>query len=140
MKNTQNFTKTEVLTMRDEVNEALKAIADKYGAVATVGKIRYGQSVDIQIEIAKITTDAAGNSMALTKEAQKFLNCTYQHNIPKEALNTPFTYNDKTIVIVGMKARKQKQQMLYTMNGANYRCNEIHMRKMVKIGMPGLSL
>ncbi len=136
----KDFTKSEVLTMRDEVNLALKTIADKYGAVAKVGKIKYGASVDIQLEFARITTDAAGNSMTLTKEAQKFLNSTYQHNIPKEALNTPFIYKNDNIVITGMKARKQKNQMLYTINGANYKCSERHMREMVKTGMPGLSL
>ena len=136
----ENFKLEEVQSIRNEVEEALKAIATKYNSEISVGKIKYGKSVNLQIEFAKFATDATGASFVLTKEAQSFIDYVWKHQIPAEALNVEFVHNNDKIVITGFKTSNSKYPVTYTTNGKSYKCASAHMARMVKTSLPSVGL
>ncbi len=140
MENVTNFKLEEVQSMREEVAEALQAIAAKYNSEINIGKIRYSSSCDMQIEFAKMATDATGQSYAMTKEAQSFIDNFYRHRIPVEALNTEFIHGGFKIVITGFKTANSKYPITYMQDGKPYKCSSSHMARMVKIGLPSVGL
>ncbi len=136
----ENFKLDEVQEMRKEVEIALQAIAAKYNSEINIGKIKYNSSCNMQIEFAKFATDAAGQSYAMTKEAQSFIDNFYRHRIPVEALHTEFIHGGSKIAITGFKTANSKYPITYTNNGENYKCSSAHMARMVKISLPSVHI
>jgi hypothetical protein len=134
------FTLNDAKNMRKEVEEALKSIAEKYDSKIQVGKITYGTSINMNIEFSKMSTDSTGAFFALTKEAQAFLNLSYKHEIPKEALNVEFEYKNDTYKITGYVTRNSKYPLTYVMNGKRYKTSPKNFMHKVKSGLPGLFL
>ena len=131
----KDFTLTEVQKMRIEVQKALQDIAAKYDAQIEVGKIKYGSSVNMQLEFAKLTSNENG-AYALTKEAQEFNSRARGLGLNKDVLGEKILHRKETYIITGYNTRRSRYPISYTKNGRSFKCTVQGMKEFVKSGRP----
>lgn len=131
----KDFTLKEVQDMRAEVTRALETIAAKYNSRIEVGKIKYGASVNMALEFAKVTSNEHGE-FALTKEADAFINRAKSFGLNKTVFGEKIVHNRETYVITGYNSRRSKYPISYTKNGRNFKCGIDFMKTFVKSGRP----
>jgi hypothetical protein len=94
-----------------DLNQALVAIAEKHGVQLKVGNGTFrADNATLKIEIAAIDD----NGTAKTKEASDFERCANSYGLKPEDLGTEFTFQGKTLTLVGAKPRSTKYPLLAT--------------------------
>ncbi|MDD4779199.1 MAG: hypothetical protein PHT02_01155 [Tissierellia bacterium] len=101
------LTKKEFEMFRKETEEALKSIAEKYGATIKAGKIKYtNNSFNLDLQVVK--KDIGGKSFEQV-EFEKY--CVF-YGIRPEDYNREVTYNGKIYNLVGFKPNSSKYPIL----------------------------
>lgn len=126
----KRFTSLEADNMRQDMERALAEVAKKYGAVANVGNIRYGDNLSTKITFSKMSENKHGE-FVMTKEAKTFLARAESLGFRKDVLGETLIYRGKAIVITGYNTRARTYPISYTENGDRYKCSEGQMKKMV---------
>lgn len=97
---------TVVLTkLREEMNDALKGIAEKYGMTIDAGKATYGDTyANFKVELALTKEDGT----ALTREATAFKMYAHLFGMKPDDLGKEFVWNGKRLKLTGYCASKRK--------------------------------
>lgn len=104
---------------RNDLNNALKEIGDKYGIVGKMGNIKYNDN-DFRFTVEMFSKD--GNTSVQNRyiEAYKF-QCTINPELP--VLGTTIKINGKIFTIEGWNTRKKKNNVILNdENGDVYVC------------------
>lgn len=134
------FTKAEVQKLRKELNEAMNAVAEKYGARANIGNISFGIDVSAKFNISRISENEHGEYVH-SKEAQAFLNrAESEFGLKKDVLNEPCKYKGKTYVITGYNTRAKRYPIEITENGKPMKAGIGFMKTFVRAERPELFL
>jgi len=116
--------KSVVQEMRDEVMQALKAIASRHGLnVKQQNNVTYS-STDFSI---KYTFSDASIDLAKVE----FEKSAWKYNLKPSHYKMSFICDGKNIVINGINTRAPKYPIQYTSNGVGRKCSSDHMRAML---------
>jgi len=112
------FSKSDVMQLRAEIDQALAIIAQKHGLVISMGNGRFNPT---EFRISKLTirpkamsiaapvtsgTNAA--TLAQTPEGQEYLSLCYLSGLPKDGLGKTFIFLGKNFTITGLKRSRRK--------------------------------
>ena len=134
-----NFTRNEVTSMRTEMNEALAAVAKKYGAAAKIGNISFGENVKTTITISRLSSNEHGDYIN-TKEAQEFLRRAKGLGLTQDVLNEKCNYLGNVYVVTGYNSRAPRYPINFTKNGKPMKCGVNFMKEFVHAERPELFL
>lgn len=102
------FSKDNLDSIRNDINEALKAIESKYNIELKTGSLSYStETFSVKVEAA-IKVEGVSNS----KDAQEFKKYAMIIGLQASDLGREFLSNRKTWKLLGMKPRKQKTPMI----------------------------
>ncbi len=135
----KRFTRSEARAIRSEINEALRAVADKYDAEIDLGNIKFGTSLELKISLSKMTENMFG-AYAQTKEAVAFEQNKYKHKIPLEALNQTFKHRGDDITITGYNTRASRYPVNYKRGNKAYKASPTYVLNMIKESLPSVLL
>lgn len=103
------FSKQDVESISKEINEALKAVAQKYNIQIKTNGGKYDKdTATLKLELQTITE----SGQILTKEASAFKQYAHLLNLKPEDLFKEFTVNNEKYVLVGYAPRKSKFPMI----------------------------
>lgn len=103
------FDKNNVSQIADEINKALKAVADKYQIQIKTGGGKYDpDTATLKLELQTINE----SGIIVTKEATTFKQYATLLNLQSTDLFREFTFNKQKYMLVGYSARKSKFPML----------------------------
>lgn len=109
MKKITQFQKQDVEQISVEINQALKAIADKYQIqIRTCGGKYDNDTATLKLELQTINE----SGIVLTKEATAFKAYSTSLNLKPEDLFKEFTVNKEKYVLMGFAPRKSKFPMI----------------------------
>jgi hypothetical protein len=104
----QQFTKTNLRQINDEMEQAMKAVAAKYGLEIKIGNTRFsGSNASSKFEM--MTISESGD--VITKEAIDFNRYKNYKGIEAN-LGDSFQYQGNTYTIIGYKPRSNKYPIL----------------------------
>ena len=116
-----NFDKGNLPELRKDINEALKAIAEKHNISISLGKCSFtNQCAEFKLDASIITEDGV-----MTKEASDFLRCSFKYGLDDSDLFKVFKGNDgKDYKLVGanINARKAPLVIQDIVTGKEYKC------------------
>jgi hypothetical protein len=95
--------------MREDINEALKAVAEKHGCTISAGSASYSDlSFNLKLEVVENSTDGSVVTKAMIdwNENAKFL------GLDESLLGKTVMIQGKTLEIVGLKPRASKYPVL----------------------------
>lgn len=109
-----SFSKSDVQTLRREIDSALAVVAAKHGVNISLGNCRFSST---EARFAKLTVNpksiativtAGSSSVADTPEAREYQSLAYMFNLPKDGLGKTFTSMGKMFTIAGLKSSRRK--------------------------------
>jgi len=103
------ITKQKIRTMREDINEALKAVAEKHGCTISAGSASYSDSsFNLKLEVVENSTDGSVVTKAMIdwNENAKFL------GLDESLLGKTVMIQGKPLEIVGLKPRASKYPVL----------------------------
>lgn len=106
--------KTAVITLRNEIEAALQAVAFKHKIVIKAGNGQFsGTNATLKLEIAVIDDSGA----IVTKEAVAFKQLAVRYGFKPEDLGREFVVRGRKFVLVGIDRNSYKYPVLATSNG-----------------------
>ena len=114
----KEFDRPSIKTLRKDIDNALKSVADKHGLSLQLGNIRFNEhSFTGKLE-ARVTENPGEPTMATDFKA-----LSMSYGIPASYLHSIVTLNGKRYKIVGLKPRNRKYPIICekTDNGKRYK-------------------
>lgn len=108
------FNKTSAVTLRAELNDALEAVAKKYGITLELGKMNYSP-VAIRAELLMTPAKLAKGEKTSGQEA--FEEHCAEFGIKKTALGTTFIIGKQEFVLTGINPRRPKFPIMAATTG-----------------------
>jgi len=103
----KEFDKKTLKTLRQDIDSALKSVADKHGLSLMLGNIRFNEhSFTGKLE-ARVTENPGEPTMAADFKA-----LSMSYGIPASCLHRIVTLNGKRYKIVGLKPRNRKYPII----------------------------
>ena len=94
---------TLLQTLREDLNEAIKAVGEKHGVALKVGSASYsGNNATFKMDVAGIV-----GGTVVTKQVQDFLSYVGIHGFAKDDLGKTFTYGGCSYAVAGYAPRKR---------------------------------
>lgn len=125
------FDRTACKVLRDEIDLALGAVAEKYGISIQAGNAKFSDNnITFKLELATKSDD--GNVM--TKEAEDFKRYAIMLGLRPEILFTEFEFNNKRFQLIGYKPKSPKYPFLAkcTYTGQTYKLPEQGVLRVLK--------
>lgn len=105
----KELTPSKLQFLREEINEALKALGEKHGVKFTPGKAKYSPtSANFELEVALVNADGS----AETKMRTDFNNFAVGYGMKPEWLDKQFNRFDKVYQIIGLMPTSHKYPVL----------------------------
>lgn len=99
------FTRGHCATMRDEINEALKQIGEKYGISLKTGDARYSDSnITFKLELSLVNQ----NGQVITRDAENLKTYAPLLGLGSDPYGKQFVSNGKVFKLVGYKPQSPK--------------------------------
>ena len=103
------FDKTNLDTLRKEIDDALAPIAARHGIQLHAGRITYAaDNARITLEAAVVTPDG----MVLSREATAFRELAHLYGLQPSDLGRTFTLSGTEYTIVGLRTRATRAPIL----------------------------
>ena len=128
------FNKTNLKTMRAEIDAALATVAEKYGISMSIGGIRYdadGSNFHTKLEAAII----GDGGVTLDGRAKDFQLNAHLFGLSADDLGRQFTSGSKSMTITGFNTRARKAPFLAKCreDGKTYRYEADYLKMLLKI-------
>jgi len=95
------ITKTTLVTLRAELNDALATVLEKHGLSATLGNMRYGDThFHCKLEVSCGSSDET--------DRNEFARHAFAYGLTGDDYGKSFTHDGKSFRIVGFKPRSPK--------------------------------
>ena len=104
------FDRVTLRVLREEIDAALKAVADKHGISLTLGKITFAG--DGSTMSGKIEGAVARDGQVQTKEAVDFLKYAEVYGLKAEDLGRQFVSKGRWFEITGLRPKAPKRPVL----------------------------
>lgn len=112
------ITRSLLRAMNDDMEQALKAVAEKHGVSIEVGSARFtSQNATFKVQIAVI----GKGGVADTREAQDFRIFATSYGLSPDDLGQIFPYGGKELTIVGLSRKSAKYPILCKRDGQDVR-------------------
>lgn len=103
--------KKKAQQLMDDLQSALKAVADKHGLTLTKNHITYGDMIKVALNF-----EVKGG---LSKDEITYTKWRYKLGLPP--IGHHFTYKGQTAVAVGLRVGGPYKSLIFTMGGKTYR-------------------
>lgn len=114
----EEITRPLLRQLQADMDEALKAVAQKHGVSIEVGNASFtSQNATFKVQVA--VTGKGG--VADTREAQDFRIFATSYGLTPDDLGQTFPYGGKEYTIVGLSRKSSKYPILCKKNGENVR-------------------
>ncbi len=129
------FTRRNAQTMRNEIQEALKAIEEKYNAKVNIGNIKYGESLEAKITFSKMSENKNG-SFVMTPEAKAFTQKAKGIGLNADVLGEKIIHRGHVYEVTGYSSRRSKYPISFTKDEKPMKCSVDFMKDFVRSGRP----
>lgn len=134
--NKEKFDKAQVKSMRDDINNALFELEEKYNVKLKVGTINFdSDTVEAKISFAKMSENQNGK-FAMTKEAKEFIQRAKNFGLSDKLLGEELHHKGNTYVITGYNTRASKNPIQFTVNGERYKVSIAYIKEIIQATRP----
>ena len=103
------FNREQAKQFREDLDEALKAVAQKWEGQIEVSGVRYGNSMEAKIELTR--TDAK-TGVPMGKDADAYKRYYHRFALPPDGLGRSFLRNGESWTIIGLRPRSKTHPVL----------------------------
>lgn len=99
------FDRVACKVLRNEIDQALQQVADKYGINIKAGNATFtDNNITFKLQLSTI----GDNGLTMTKEAEDFKRYAFEHGLSADKLFAEFTIGHKTYTLLGYKPRSTR--------------------------------
>ena len=111
----KTFDKTNLKSVRAEIDTALASVGKKLGIALKIGNISYSEEAfHTKLEAFVVTKDASGKSPAEVKMIQELKKYGFMFNVNESHLGKTFSSNGETFKFAGIKPSRPKYPVVGT--------------------------
>lgn len=111
----KTFDKTNLKSVRAEIDTALASVGKKLGIALKIGNISYSEEAfHTKLEAFVVTKDASGKSPAEVKMIQELKKYGFMFNVDESHLGKTFSSNGETFKFAGIKPSRPKYPVVGT--------------------------